>query len=111
MSVIGPTQGQPLTLLPFYHRETLMVKKRTAKRAPAKKRAGARPASKRGTKRTTKKASSSKKKTTRARALRGPIARVRVAGEKTWKALKSTTAHVVEGVKGTFGTEESPDGR
>jgi hypothetical protein len=88
-----------------------MAKKRTAKRATAKKRAGAKPASKRRTKRTAKKASSSKKRTKRARSARGPLDSVRVAGEKTWEALKSTTAQMVEGVKGTFGAEESANGR
>ena len=79
-----------------------MAKKRTAKRASAK-RAGA----KRRTKSTAKKPSRAKKGTTRARAARRTLKRVRVAGEKTWKALKSTTAHVVEGVKGTFGKDEN----
>lgn len=88
-----------------------MAKKRTAKRATAKKRAGAKPASKRRTKSTAKKARSPKKKSTRARSARGPLSTVRVAGEKTWEALKSTTAQVVEGVKGTFGTEEHSNGR
>jgi hypothetical protein len=74
-----------------------MAKKRSAKRASARKGAGAKPSSKRGT----------KKKTSRARSARKTLKRVRVAGEKTWKALKSTTAHVVEGVKGKFGTSEN----
>jgi hypothetical protein len=77
-----------------------MVKKRTAKRASAK-RAGA----KRGTKSTARKASRAKKRTTRARSARRTLNSVRVAGEKTWEALKSTTAQMVEGVKGTFGTD------
>jgi len=84
-----------------------MAKKRTAKRASARKGAGAKPGSKRRSKSTAKKASRAKKGTTRARAARGTLKRVRVAGEKTWKALKSTTAHVVEGVKGTFGKDEN----
>jgi hypothetical protein len=76
-----------------------MAKKRTVKRATAKKRAGARTASKRRAKRSAKKAA------------RGPLASMRVAGKKTWKALKSTTAHVVEGVKGTLGSETRSNGR
>jgi hypothetical protein len=83
-----------------------MPKKRTAKRATGRKRAGAKTAAKRRTKSTAKKASGSKKRATRRRSARGPLNTVRVAGEKTWEALKSTTAQVVEGVKGTFGTEE-----
>ena len=63
--------------------------------------------SKRRTKSTAKKASRSKKRPTRARSARRTLNSVRVAGEKTWEALKSTTAHVVEGVKGTFGKDEN----
>jgi hypothetical protein len=74
-----------------------MAKKRTAKRASARKGARAKPGSKRRT----------KKKASRARSARKTLKRVRVAGEKTWEALKSTTAHVVEGVKGKFGTNEN----
>jgi hypothetical protein len=94
-----------------------MAKKRTVKRASAKKRGGAKLGSKRRTKSRpkkasrAKKASSAKKRTTRARSARGTLKRVRVAGQKTWKALKSTTAQMVEGVKGTFGAEQSSNGR
>ena len=83
-----------------------MAKKRTAKRASAK-RAGA----KRRTKSTAKKPSRVKKRTSRARSARRTLKRVRIAGEKTWEALKSTTAQMVEGVKGTFGAEHSSNGR
>jgi hypothetical protein len=93
------------------NREILMAKKRTVKRASAKKRAGAKPGTKRRTKSRAKKASSAKKRATRARSARRTLKRVRVAGEKTWKALKSTTAQMVEGVKGTFGAEQSSNGR
>jgi hypothetical protein len=72
--------------------------KRSKKRSAAKKSS-----------RSSKKAGRSKKKATRS--ARGPLTTVRTAGEKTWKALKSTTAQVVEGVKGTFGTDENADGR
>jgi hypothetical protein len=115
MSVTGPTPrvgGIPgPAARPSINREILMAKKRTAKRATARKRAGAKPASKRRTKSTAKKASSSKKRATRARSARGPLSTVRVAGEKTWEALKSTTAQMVEGVKGTFGPEGGSNGR
>jgi hypothetical protein len=87
-----------------------MPKKRTAKRATGRKRAGAKTA-KRRTKSTAKKTSGSKKRATRGRSARGPLNTVRVAGEKTWEALKSTTAQVVEGVKGTFGTDEGTSRR
>jgi hypothetical protein len=87
-----------------------MAKKRTVNRASTKKRAGAKAASKRRTKSTAKKASSSKKRRTRARSARA-LNTVRVAGEKTWEALKSTTAQMVEGVKGTFGAEENANRR
>jgi hypothetical protein len=88
-----------------------MAKKRAAKKATAKKRAGARPQAKGGRKSLAKKTSSSKKRTKRARSARGPMDSVRVAGEKTWKALKSTTAQMVEGMKDTFGSEENRNGR
>jgi len=84
-----------------------MAKKRTAKRASARKGAGAKLGSKRRTKSTAKKASRAKKRTTRVRSARRTLKRVRVAGEKTWKALKSTTAQMVEGVRGTFGSDEN----
>ena len=88
-----------------------MPKKRTAKRATGRKRAGTKKAAKRQTKSTAKKASGSKKRATRGRSARGPLTTVRVAGEKTWEALKSTTAQVVEGVKGKFGTDEGTSSR
>ena len=104
MSVTGrtPVVGEHLRACrpPSTNREILMAKKRTAKRASAK-RAGA----KRRTKSTAKKPSRAKKRTSRARSARRTLKRVRVAGEKTWEALKSTTAQMVEGVKGTFGTD------
>jgi hypothetical protein len=81
-----------------------MAKKRSAKRASAK-RAGAKLGSKRRTKITAKKTSRAKNRTTRARSARRTLNKVRVAGEKTWEALKSTTAQMVEGVKGRFGTD------
>jgi hypothetical protein len=85
------------------------AKKRAGKRASGSKRATAKSASKRRTKSTAKKASGSKKRARRP--ARGPINTVRTAGEKTWDALKSTTAQVVEGVKGTFGSDENTKGR
>ena len=104
MSVTGrtPVVGEHLRACrpPSTNREILMAKKRTAKRASAK-RAGA----KRRTKSTAKKPSRVKKRTSRARSARRTLKRVRIAGEKTWEALKSTTAQMVEGVKGTFGTD------
>jgi hypothetical protein len=83
--------------------------RKSAKRS--KKRSGAKKSSRSSKKtgRSSKKTGRSKKKATRS--ARGPLTTVRTAGEKTWKALKSTTAQVVEGVKGTFGTDENANGR
>jgi hypothetical protein len=39
------------------------------------------------------------------RVAKGGINTVRQAGEKTWEALKSTTAHVVEGVRDRLGDD------
>ena len=81
-----------------------MAKKRsTAKRSTTKKRAGRKSVSKSRTKTTAKKITSLKKRARKGlRAARRPLESVRDAGEKTWEALKSTTAQVVEGVKGRF---------
>jgi hypothetical protein len=64
-----------------------MAKKRTGKKGTAKKRAGRRPNERR----------TSRKKTA---TTRGRIS-------KTWKALKSSTARMVKGVKDTFAADES----
>jgi hypothetical protein len=80
----------------------MAASRKSAKRS--KKRSAAKKSS-----RSSKKTVRSKKKATRS--ARGPLTTVRTAGEKTWKALKSTTAQVVEGVKGTFGTDENANGR
>jgi hypothetical protein len=82
-----------------------MAKKRTGKKGTAKKRAGTR-ATKRA-KSGKKKTGTARKKSSRARSKPGPLGSMRVAGEKTWQALKSSTARMVEGVKDTFGTDES----
>src|SRR5215210_7139964 len=79
------------------------TKKRAGKGASGRKGATVKSASKGRTSRSVKKQSRSSKKTSRSRKVRGPLTTVRTAGEKTWKALKSTTAQVVEGVRGTFG--------
>lgn len=110
MSVTGPTV-RPVRPPTSINRETFMAATRkSAKRTRGKKRS-AKAATSKKRRKSTKKAGSSKKKSSRGRSARGPLTRVRAAGKKTWKALKSTTAHVVEGVKGTFGTEDSSDGR
>ena len=79
-----------------------MTNKRSGKKGTAKKRAGQ--TSKRPKR--VKKASSARK-AGRPRSKRGPVNSIRMAGEKTWKALKSTTAHVMEGVKDRFSAEEN----
>jgi DNA-binding protein HU-beta len=92
-------------------KRTAAKKRTSAKRAPAKKSTRAKASSKRRTKGITKKAGTVGKARKKARkvvrAARGPINRVMNAGGKTWKALKSTTAHMVEGVRDTFGGDES----
>jgi hypothetical protein len=75
------------------------AKRSSAKRSSAKKRP-ARKASKGRSKTRTSKSTSLKRKAKKGlRAAQGGIKTVRQAGEKTWKALKSTTAQVVEGVR------------
>lgn len=87
-------------------------KKRTAsKRSPAKKRAAGKAASKRRSRATRAKATVKKTARKALRTVRGPLNTVLGAGEKTWETLKSTTAQVVEGVKGTLGVDESPNSR
>jgi hypothetical protein len=77
-------------------------KRGSAKRSSAKKRP-AKAAAKRRTKARATKTRSLKKTARKGlRAARGGIDTVRQAGEKTWEALKSTTAQVVEGVKEKF---------
>jgi hypothetical protein len=84
-------------------------KRGSAKRSSAKKQSARKAASRgRGKKaasggRTKTRASKTTKLQRKARrglrAARGGIDTVRQAGEKTWEALKSTTAQVVEGVR------------
>lgn len=87
-------------------------KRSTSKRATAKKA----PSRKRAARRSTKSRASKKarlKQTARKglRAARGGMKTVRQAGEKTWEALKSTTAQVVEGVRDRFGESGQEPGR
>jgi hypothetical protein len=80
-------------------------KRGSAKRSSAKKRP-AKAAAKRRTKSKATKTRSLKKTARKGlRAARGGIKTVRQAGEKTWEALRSTTAQVVEGVKDKFGDD------
>lgn len=83
-------------------------KRSTAKRSPAKKRPAGKATSKRRTKGRSSKKTTGLGRTARKglRAARGGIDTVRQAGEKTWEALKSTTAQVVGGVKGRLGEGE-----
>lgn len=75
-------------------------KRPAAKRSSAKKRPVRKAATKRGSKKRVSRATSLKRKARKGlRVARGGINTVRQAGEKTWEALKSTTAQVVEGVK------------
>jgi hypothetical protein len=79
-------------------------KRSAAKRSTARKRPKRKTAAKRRTKARATKATNLKrtaKRTARKglRAAQGGIDTVRQAGGKTWEALKSTTAQVVEGVR------------
>jgi hypothetical protein len=96
-------------------KRTAGKKRSSAKRASAKKRAGGKASSPRRTTGRIKKAGKTagkvagkvKKKARKvARAARGPINTVMDAGGKTWEALKSTTANMMEGMKGSFGGDE-----
>jgi hypothetical protein len=78
-----------------------MAKKRVVKKAAPKKRSGGKPAAKGSA----RKAAGSKKKSAR-RSAGGTLENVRLAGERTWNALRSTTAQVVEGVKDRLGPED-----
>ena len=89
-----------------------MPKKRASKQPSAKKRtARSKPSPKRQGAKTPKKGGSGKGKSSKARSRRNPLSRIRVAGAKTWKVLKSTTAHMVDEVKESFGGDESPRSR
>ena len=89
-----------------------MPKKRTSTKPSAKKRtANSKRSAKRPRASTRKKGGSRRAKSPKAGSRRGPISRIRVAGEKTWKVLKSTTAHVVDEVKETFSGDEGPRSR
>jgi hypothetical protein len=80
--------------------------KRSSKRSSARKKTARKRTSKRRTKGRALKAKTLKRTARKGlRAARGGIKTVRKAGEKTWEALKSTTAQVVEGVKDRFGEE------
>jgi hypothetical protein len=87
-------------------KRTAGKKRSTAKRASAKKRPTRKAAAKGRTKARASNSTSLKKKARQGlRAARGGIDTVRQAGEKTWEALKSTTAQVVGGVKDRLGDE------
>jgi hypothetical protein len=101
--------------------------RKSAKRSAGKKRSGAKRASAR------KRPSSAKKRSTRKnagsrvakrggrktslkrraqkgiKAARGGLETVVQAGERTWEALRSTTAQVVEGVKDRLGEDSRSD--
>lgn len=75
-------------------------KRSSAKRSSTKKRPTRKAASRGRTKSRALKTTTLKRNARKGlRAAKGGIDTVRQAGEKTWEALKSTTAHVVEGVR------------
>ncbi len=71
-------------------------KRPAAKRSSSKKQSARKASAKRRTKKSLKAAALKR------RARKG-LRVARQAGKKTWKTLKSTTAEVIQGVKGTFG--------
>jgi hypothetical protein len=77
-------------------------KRGNAKRQSPAKKSARKSSSKRGRKSTAKSAGSRRATRKRPKAA-GGLETVRQVGERTWETLKSTTAHVVEGVKETFG--------
>ncbi|HEY9015745.1 MAG TPA: hypothetical protein VIM84_11855 [Gemmatimonadales bacterium] len=80
-------------------------KGKTTKRAAARKR----PARKAAARRRGKASGTLKRRAKRGLAVaREGIDTVRQAGERTWETLKSTTAHVVEGVRERLGEESGP---
>jgi hypothetical protein len=84
------------------------AKRTSAKRATAKKGAARKSASKRRAK-AGGSGTKALKRTARKglRAAQGGIETMRQVGEKTWETLKSTTAHVVEGVKDKLGDDSA----
>jgi hypothetical protein len=104
----------------------MAARKKSAKRAARKTRAGSQRASARKkplrkatSKRRGKASSTSAKRKTNLkskaakglRAARKGIGTVRQAGERTWELLKSTTGQVVEGVRGKVDQSSDPDAR
>jgi hypothetical protein len=87
-----------------------MAKKRVVKKATPKKRSGTKAAKGRA-RSSARKATGAKKKPARRRSAAGTLDNVRLAGERTWNALKSTTSQVVEGVKDTFGPADGGNRR
>jgi hypothetical protein len=75
--------------------------KKSAKRSATKKRTSAKARKKSAAKSSSRRASSTKAKARKGlKAARAGLGSVIQAGGKTWKSLKSTTAQVVEDVKG-----------
>jgi hypothetical protein len=99
---VQPLGLDPAARLSTISTEDIMATKKrgSAKRSSAKKRPARKAASRERTKTRASKSTKLKQKARKGlRAARGGIDTVRQAGEKTWEALKSTTAQVVEGVR------------
>jgi hypothetical protein len=77
------------------------AKRASASKRPssAKKRPTRKTASTRAAKRASRKATLKRRAKQGLQAARGGLKTVRKAGERTWEAVRSTTAQVVEGVK------------
>jgi hypothetical protein len=76
----------------------------------AKKRSTRKAASRRAAKRASRKATLKRRAKQGLQAARGGLKTVRRAGERTWEALRSTTAQVVEGVKDRLEDSRSDGG-
>jgi hypothetical protein len=85
-------------------------KRATAKRSSSKKQAARKSTAKRRGKKSAALKTAGLKRQARKglKAARGGLDSVIEAGGKTWETLKTTTASVVEGVKGTFGGDQEP---
>jgi hypothetical protein len=77
--------------------------------SPAKKRSTRKSASSRAAKRGGRKTSLKRRAEKGIQAARGGLGTVVEAGERTWQALRSTTAQVVEGVKERLGEDSRSD--
>ena len=90
------------------------AKRASAKKRPTRKAATRKAASRRRSPKTTKRSTRTLALKRRAeqglKAARGGLDTVKEAGERTWEVLKSTTSHVVEGVKERLAEDSNGEG-